>query len=129
MVVTKEGEVYSFGNGRMGQLGHGDSNSQLLPKRVEGLQGRRVTQISAGRQHALALTENGRVYAWGNGEFNRTGHGCPSNQRVPKLVEAVRSKTIIEVSAGYCSSAVMTDRGKVIDFFDEDVSSDEEDGY
>ncbi len=35
--VTDDGLVYSWGAGRMGALGHQDSNSQAEPKQVEGL--------------------------------------------------------------------------------------------
>ena len=32
---TKSGEIFTFGSGANGQLGHGDLQEQLLPKRVE----------------------------------------------------------------------------------------------
>ena len=35
MVLTDEGKVLSFGDGRLGQIGHGDREDQLMPKVIE----------------------------------------------------------------------------------------------
>ena len=69
----------------MGQLGHGDRQQQLLPKKVETLEGRRVVAVSAGSDHSIALTADGATFAWGKGESGCLGHGEDlSNQLLPK---------------------------------------------
>ena len=35
--ITADGAVWSWGDGGLGQLGHGDQQDQLLPKKIEGL--------------------------------------------------------------------------------------------
>lgn len=37
--ITAAGELYTWGKGRYGRLGHGDSEDQLKPKLVEALLG------------------------------------------------------------------------------------------
>jgi E3 ubiquitin-protein ligase HERC2 len=37
--ITASGELYTWGKGRYGRLGHGDSDDQLKPKLVEALLG------------------------------------------------------------------------------------------
>lgn len=37
--ITAAGELYTWGKGRYGRLGHGDSDDQLKPKLVEALIG------------------------------------------------------------------------------------------
>lgn len=37
--VTADGELYTWGKGRYGRLGHGDSDDQLRPKLVDALKG------------------------------------------------------------------------------------------
>ena len=81
--------VWSCGWGASGHLGHGDQQSQLLPKKVEALAGRRVVAVSAGLSHSLALIADGAVFTWGEGKDGCLGHGEDlSDQRLPKKVEA-----------------------------------------
>ena len=46
--VTATGELYTWGKGRYGRLGHGDSDDQLKPKMVEALTGYRVVDVACG---------------------------------------------------------------------------------
>ena len=43
--VTSEGEVFTWGSGRCGQLGHGDWASHRLPCVVAALQGKPMLQV------------------------------------------------------------------------------------
>ena len=86
--ITADGAVWSWGEGGSGQLGHGDGQNQLLPKKVEAF-GQRVVAVSAGGTHSLAITTDGAVFAWGKGEDGCLGHGEDlSNQLLPKKIEA-----------------------------------------
>ncbi|XP_026764386.2 uncharacterized protein LOC113522776 [Galleria mellonella] len=70
MLLTDTGRVYTWGNGRRLQLGHGDLENLDLPTEVEALAGIKIVKISAGGWHSLALSEYGDLYAWG---WNDTG--------------------------------------------------------
>ena len=61
LAITANGAVWSWGDGLYGQLGHGDVQEQLLPKKVEALAGQRVVAVSAAGGHSLALTADGAV--------------------------------------------------------------------
>ena len=70
-------------------MGHGDQQSQLLPKKVEAFAGRRVVAVSTGAFHSLALTAENAVFAWGQGGTGQLGHGEDlSDQLLPKKIEA-----------------------------------------
>ncbi|CAH1759295.1 7557_t:CDS:2 [Entrophospora sp. SA101] len=56
LALTKQGEVYSWGDGRYGQLGHGDFRSLNKPKVIEFFQGLKVTQIACGGLHSAVIT-------------------------------------------------------------------------
>ena len=88
LALTAEGAVWSWGSGGVGQLGHGDMQNQLLPKKVEAAT-QRVIAVSAGGCHSTALTADGAVLTWGKGESGCLGHGEDlSNQLLPKKIEA-----------------------------------------
>jgi alpha-tubulin suppressor-like RCC1 family protein len=63
--LGEAGEVFSWDLGAFGLLGHGGTQDQPSLKRVEALQGVRVSSVSIGRWHALALAADGLVYSWG----------------------------------------------------------------
>lgn len=58
--TTNIGEVFTFGTGEFGQLGHGESISKLLiPKKITGfLETKEVTQVSCGRYHTGVIFLN-----------------------------------------------------------------------
>ena len=68
-VVCEDGKLYTFGGGEHGQLGHNDRVNKVRPTLVEALEGIFVSQITCGWSHSVALTNNGRVYSWGNGKI------------------------------------------------------------
>ena len=39
VALSKQGEVYTWGQGKQGALGHGDFEQQNVPKKVESLSG------------------------------------------------------------------------------------------
>uniref|UniRef100_A0A672FRB8 Uncharacterized protein n=1 Tax=Salarias fasciatus TaxID=181472 RepID=A0A672FRB8_SALFA len=53
-VLTKDGKVFTFGEGFYGQLGHSSSADEVSPRLVEGLDGP-ACQVACGRQVTLPV--------------------------------------------------------------------------
>lgn len=108
------GELFSWGSGGMGLLGHGDTQDQGSPKRVEALQVFFVSCVSAGLSHAVALTEDGQVYTWG-GEPGKTllGQSHVESELQPIPIEALHGVRVGSVATGDCSSYAVTDTGEL----------------
>ena len=81
-------------------MGHGDTQRQLLPKKIEAFAGQRVVAVSAGRFHSLALAADGAVWSWGSGGLGKLGHGDWQQQLLPKKIEAFAGRRVVAVSAG-----------------------------
>ena len=113
LVLTADGAVWSWGRGAFGKLGHGDTQLQLLPKKVEALAGRRVVAVSAGYSHSLAITADGAVWSWGDGGEGELGHGDEQRQPLPKKIEALAGQRVVAVSAGGEYSLAITADGSV----------------
>lgn len=74
-VVSSDGDVYTWGDGFCGQLGHADKRPQPSPKQVTrgGLEDECVAMITCGGRHTIAVTEDGDVFSWGLGHFGCLG--------------------------------------------------------
>ncbi|XP_058497192.1 probable E3 ubiquitin-protein ligase HERC3 [Solea solea] len=82
--LTKDGGLFTFGDGTWGQLGHGSNNNELLPRRVIELMGTEVSQITCGRHHTLAFVpSSGIVYAFGCNSHGQLGTGLFGDARSP----------------------------------------------
>lgn len=73
MALTTKGEVYTWGGGQLGQLGHGDFLRQNLPLKIANLAEENIMQISCGKRHSSALTTHGTLYTWGSNEYGQLG--------------------------------------------------------
>ncbi|DAZ94414.1 TPA: hypothetical protein N0F65_003443 [Lagenidium giganteum] len=111
--LSENGEVYTFGEGKFGRLGHNSERNQLVARHVEALAGKRVKQIACGGFHTAAVTETGEVYTWGGGEHGQLGHGDKVNKTVPTMIEALMDKLVIQVTCGWSHTVALTDTGEV----------------
>ena len=64
--VCTSGDLYTWGGGIYGKLGHGNESGHSTPKRVEGLVGLGVCQIACGSRHTAVVTSTGALYTWGD---------------------------------------------------------------
>lgn len=57
--------MYTWGAGRSGQLGHGDTTSYSSPKLVEALKDKKIYKIYCCAAQSAAVTSIGLLYHWG----------------------------------------------------------------
>eukprot|EP00741_Cyanophora_paradoxa_P005482 tig00000889_g5314.t1 len=102
-LLSREGRLYCFGSGTHGQVGDGAGADRPEPVPVATPpDAGRVARVAVGEDHALALTESGRLLVWGRGANGRLGlrpegpASCPRPAPVPDLVGA----RLADVAAG-----------------------------
>jgi alpha-tubulin suppressor-like RCC1 family protein len=59
---------------QFGQLGLGHNEDANAPEVVATLAGKKITLVSCGWCHTLAVTDNAEVFSWGHGRFGQLGH-------------------------------------------------------
>jgi alpha-tubulin suppressor-like RCC1 family protein len=72
-VWTDDGELFTFGYGDQGNLGHGGTQKEPVPRLVEALAGKKVIGAAAGYTHTAAWTAEGELFTFGVGGFERLG--------------------------------------------------------
>ncbi|NXY72667.1 IBTK kinase, partial [Glareola pratincola] len=109
--LSHKGQVYTCGHGQGGRLGHGDEQTCLVPRLVEGLAGHQCSQIAAAKDHTVVLTEDGYVYTFGLNTFHQLGIlPPPANCTVPRQVQAknLKGRMVIGVAAGRFHTVLWT---------------------
>lgn len=111
--VTEEGEVYSWGFGKKGALGHGSTESVSQPKKVEGLSN--IVRVECGTDHTLALDKNGKLYSFGENTYGQLGLNSDSlKELTPKKIFTSASQgKIVDFACGDEHSAYVDSRGSV----------------
>lgn len=77
-VATRDGRVYTWGQGHRGQLGHIDSEGQMVklqptPRVVDHMEGK-VSCVACGQNTTYGLTTEGHVLAWGDNKWGQLAH-------------------------------------------------------
>jgi alpha-tubulin suppressor-like RCC1 family protein len=113
LALTSTGRVLAWGVNEAGELGNGTFNRSQVPVFVHLPTSVRIVAISSGREHCLALSKDGRVYAWGDDNAGQLGDGGNMPRDLPFKVP-VPGKAI-EIGSGnesFVSTAIVT---KIID--------------
>ncbi|NWU93491.1 RCBT2 protein, partial [Upupa epops] len=114
MVLTSDGEVYTWGYNNSGQVGSGSTANQPIPRRVTScLQNKIVVNIACGQMCSMAVVENGEVYVWGYNGNGQLGLGSSGNQPTPCRVAALQGVRVQRVACGYAHTLVLTDEGQI----------------
>ncbi|NLD49087.1 MAG: hypothetical protein GX660_18160, partial [Clostridiaceae bacterium] len=71
-----------------------------------------IRSVSAGYDHALALSNTGKVYAWGDNQYGQLGNELTSKADQPVVIEDLQN--IKSISAGQKFSAALTNDGSVM---------------
>ena len=104
LVLMESGAVYSWGRGAYGQLGHGDEEGQLLPRRIEALAGERVVRVDAngwGVGLSAVTTSEGAVFMFGKGVNRALGLEDEECHALPTRVAALpKGVALVDMALG-----------------------------
>lgn len=123
-LVTSTGQLFTFGDGTFGVLGHGDRESVPYPREVESLSGLRTIAVACGVWHTAAVVEvivtqssssvsSGKLFTWGDGDKNRLGHGDKEARLEPTCVPALIDHDFHKVACGHSLTVGLTTSGHV----------------
>ena len=108
--LDADGKIWSWGSNFQGQLGR-QSNSMMNqpPETIETLP--MMTSIAVGKNHTLALSDKGDVWAWGANAAGQLGQGNLSSLSQPLRVPL--NTPIRSIAAGDTHSLAIDANGKL----------------
>ncbi|KAF5807639.1 putative regulator of chromosome condensation 1/beta-lactamase-inhibitor protein II [Helianthus annuus] len=118
-LITSTGQLFTFGDGTFGVLGHGDRESVACPREVESLSGLRTIAVACGVWHTAAVVEvivtrsssgvsSGKLFTWGDGDKNRLGHGDREARLKPTCVPLLIEYNFHKVACGHSLTVGLT---------------------
>ncbi|KAJ1386285.1 Zinc finger, FYVE/PHD-type, partial [Sesbania bispinosa] len=120
-LVTRQGEVFTWGVDSGGRLGHGFDKDFGQPHLVESLAVTNVGFVACGEYHTCALSTSGDLLSWGDGTHNAgiLGHGTDVSHWMPKRVNGpLDGLEVLSIACGTWHSALTTSNGKLFTFGD-----------
>ncbi|KNA09842.1 hypothetical protein SOVF_149880 [Spinacia oleracea] len=125
-IILSTGQLFTFGDGTFGVLGHGDRISYSVPREVEALKGQRALRVACGAWHTAAIVDkleteasfdksfsaSGKLFTWGEGDKGQLGHGDKEARLIPESLEAL-TDTFCKVACGHDFTVALTTTGRV----------------
>ncbi|KAL0560552.1 hypothetical protein IC582_000957 [Cucumis melo] len=123
-LISSTGQLFTFGDGTFGVLGHGDKKSISYPREVDSLTGLRTIAVACGVWHTAAVVEvimtqsstsipSGKLFTWGDGDKNRLGHGDKEPRLKPTCVPALIDYNFHKIACGHSITVGLTTSGQV----------------
>ncbi|KAG6529918.1 hypothetical protein ZIOFF_012135 [Zingiber officinale] len=121
-IITTTGQLFTFGDGTFGVLGHGDRQTLLFPREVESLVGLKTIDVSCGVWHTAAIVEvmvtqsstsSGKLFTWGDGDKYRLGHGDKVARLKPTCVPSLIDYNFHRLGCGHSLTIGLTTSGQL----------------
>ncbi|CAN6461479.1 unnamed protein product [Victoria cruziana] len=123
-VATLNGQLFTFGDGTFGVLGHGNRESTTYPKEVESLRGLKTIKVACGVWHTAAIVEvivtqhgahvsSRRLFTWGDGDKYQLGHGDKEARLVPTCVSTLVDYNFHSLACGHSITVGLTTSGHI----------------
>ena len=118
VTLKANGEVWTWGNNKYGQLGTGNTNKQIKPRKTNIYDSKDTTQteyaidVAAGAYHTLVLKSDGTVWTTGYNGYGQLGTGTTQSETEFKQVTGIPEK-VIAITANVHTSYALTESGKV----------------
>lgn len=113
LALRSDGTVWAWGSNAKGQLGDGTTANSKVPVQVQIKKNGSdvvITAIAAGGSHAMAIAEDGKVWAWGYNFFGQLGNNSAANSATAiEVIMPSNTSVATSISAGLDHSLAVID--------------------
>ncbi|KAL8141351.1 hypothetical protein V2J09_007372 [Rumex salicifolius] len=123
VALDSSGRVYTWGKGYCGALGHGDEIDKITPSLLTSLKSHIAVQVCASKRKSFVLVDTGLVYGFGWMAFGSLGfpdRGASDKITKPRVLDSLRPHHISQVSTGLYHTVVLSSRGRIFGFGDNE---------
>ena len=103
VAIDENREIWSWGDGDYGKLGHNSTDQQGIPKKISFFKDKYILTASCGPKHTAVVTEDGKVYTFGLSEGGRLGYNCSGlsdSCTIPKNISTLNQFIISDIACG-----------------------------
>jgi mitogen-activated protein kinase kinase kinase 9 len=126
-ILTLTPKLYMYGKNHFGQLGLANNHYIYNPTKLEFSEKIKISKVSCGGDHTLALSDDNNLYSWGLNAFGQLGLGDFLARNLPVKVEIYssgnnttkqtvlsKSELITEIAAGAQHSMILTCKSTIL---------------
>lgn len=116
LVLLHDGKLKTWGCNSHGQLGHGHYETRAKPEYVAALEHLKMKLIAASGNHSVAVSDEGRVYAWGE-NFNQQHYykkGYNSLKLPMPILVDIQDKRVKAISCRGYQTLMLTEEGEMM---------------
>jgi hypothetical protein len=100
-IIKTDGSVWKYEE-------EAETDNYTLEK-INGIEN--CIMIRVGREHIIALTEDGSVFTWGNNEYGQLGNGTNESRDTPEKIQGLPK--IIDIASGDSYCMVLSEDGNI----------------
>lgn len=106
LALTKDGQVYSWGDNTDAQLGIDNYTAMTSPVRISAFADKVIVGVSIRGDDftsgiltftAFAIDRDGKIYGWGAAHRGLLGNPAPANTKVPSIIEGMQDKVVVSI--------------------------------
>ncbi|OAD52202.1 RCC1 and BTB domain-containing protein 1 [Eufriesea mexicana] len=101
VAVTDKGEVYSWGENGVGQLGIGILGSRTVPQKVTQLNFVVISKVVCGYVHMLALSNDGDLFVWGGNSYGQLGLNTNKSVWSPVMLTVPEMGKVLDIASSH----------------------------
>jgi alpha-tubulin suppressor-like RCC1 family protein len=122
VLLSEDGKhIWTFGNNRYGQLGLEDNLDKNVPTEIQREEDVKIISVSCGGFHTVLLSDDDRIWTFGDNFYGQLGHGDIEERYVPTEIQRNinglhKDVRIIDISCGSKHTVLLSDDGGIWTF-------------
>jgi alpha-tubulin suppressor-like RCC1 family protein len=120
LLLADDNSLYSFGEGRDGQLGQGNKDDNYVPTQITNtnIPGKTISDVVAGKKTSMLVMKDGSVFSFGNTHRVGIEGGAFTDKTEPTLLNnaAIAGKKATAIAANSFHGLAILDDGSILSF-------------